>query len=188
MNDNQILSKKMSNFTNAVKDSLKQENWYSALTLALTLPDICGKLENPNQSSSKRYVNWFDTYLKKKYSIDAWGEEHIFISGKDAYALRCSYLHGGEGEISSQRIKTLLEEFVFLAPKFVNGEYTGSHCNQFNNILQLRVDLFCLDICNAVEEWVSNNCEKQRIQKIAHNMLEIHENGLTLDDGAIRIE
>lgn len=47
-NGRNIIQMKKSNFTNAVKNSLEQENWYSALTLALTLPDICGKLENPD--------------------------------------------------------------------------------------------------------------------------------------------
>ena len=37
----------MERFTNAVIKSLATENWYSALSLALTLPDICGKVEQP---------------------------------------------------------------------------------------------------------------------------------------------
>jgi hypothetical protein len=188
MVDNDTVGIKLSNFTNAVKDSLKQENWYSALTLVLTLPDICGKLENPTQSSTKRYINWFDKYLGKEYSLEICGEILIFLSGRDVYALRCSYLHGGEGNISSQRIMELLDEFVFIVPKFIDGEYKGSHCNKINNKLQLRVDLFCIDICNAVDEWVNNNGGNKRIQEATNKMLEIHMNGVTLYGGGIRIE
>ncbi len=34
----------MERFTRAIEKSIKSENWYAALTLALTIPDICGRL------------------------------------------------------------------------------------------------------------------------------------------------
>jgi hypothetical protein len=188
MDDSGLLQHKMSRFTNAVKDSLRQENWYSALTLALTLPDICGKLESPNSSSSKRYIKWFDQYLDGKYYTEIQGNKIVFLTGRDAYALRCSYLHGGEGDISAQRVQELLEECLFMAPKFINGEFTGPHCNQINNKLQLRVDLFCLDICSGVDKWVENNKGKKKLHEVTSKMLEIHEDGITLYNGGIRIE
>jgi len=183
-----ILQHKMYRFTNAVKDSLKQENWYSGLTLALTLPDICGKLESPNSSSSKRYIKWFDQYLGEKYSAEIQGKKTVFITGRDAYALRCSYLHGGEGDISAQKVQELLEEFLFMAPIFRNGEFTGSNCIKINNKLQLRVDLFCLDICNATDRWTENHKGNKRLLKAASKMLEVHDDGITLYNGGIIIE
>lgn len=189
MLENQILTKKISKFTNAVKNSLTQENWYAALSLALTLPDICGKLENPSYSSTKRYALWFDTYVLDNYSFtDLYGNLRIFLSGNDAYALRCAYLHGGEGDISSQRVQELLESFIFLAPKIINGKFEGAHSNQIDKILQLRVDIFCLDICNGVDMWMENKYLDPKIQRSVQNMLEIHTEGATLNVGGVKIE
>ena len=43
--------------------SLENECYLSALGMALTLPDICGKAEYPNEkSTTKRYIEWFNTY------------------------------------------------------------------------------------------------------------------------------
>ncbi|MFO5440869.1 MAG: hypothetical protein ACLBM4_19945, partial [Dolichospermum sp.] len=53
-----------------VRQAIKQGNWYSALASALTLPDICSWLEDPTiKSSKKRYILWYDTYVKEKYTL-----------------------------------------------------------------------------------------------------------------------
>lgn len=43
-----------------VNKALDAEFYYSALTLALTFPDICGKAEYPKENSTKRYKDWYD--------------------------------------------------------------------------------------------------------------------------------
>ena len=47
----------MRNFTNVFDKSLATENWYAALALALVIPDICGRLENPEMGSGERYAS-----------------------------------------------------------------------------------------------------------------------------------
>lgn len=37
---------------------IKQKNWYATVILALTLPDICGKIEYPGDNTSTRYKKW----------------------------------------------------------------------------------------------------------------------------------
>lgn len=58
----------MERLLQSIEKSLKNENWYSALILSLIIPDICGKLEDISKSSSKRYPEWFEKYLGKKYN------------------------------------------------------------------------------------------------------------------------
>jgi|PersoiStandDraft_1058852.scaffolds.fasta_scaffold38984_2 hypothetical protein len=53
----------MKRFTNAIANSLKDQNWYAALTLALTLPDACGRMEDPGVGSEARYTAWWDKYM-----------------------------------------------------------------------------------------------------------------------------
>lgn len=40
----------MEELMNSIRLSIKTKNWYGALTLALTLPDIAGKIEHPTLS------------------------------------------------------------------------------------------------------------------------------------------
>lgn len=46
---------KMNHFINALEISLNTQNWYSVLFISLTLPDICGKIDEPNETSKKNY-------------------------------------------------------------------------------------------------------------------------------------
>jgi len=50
----------MKKLLNLIHTAIKNKNWHVALFASLTLPDICGKIENPSQSSSDRYINWFN--------------------------------------------------------------------------------------------------------------------------------
>ena len=139
----------MRQFIAAVNKALENENWYAALFISLTLPDICGKVQyHCLNSSEKRYVQWFNKYLSNKYThgVGPDRQKHVFLSGEDCYALRCSLLHEGADVISHQRCRKVLDSFLFLT--------TGSHCNYCNvnghTFLQLNVSNFCKDICDSV--------------------------------------
>ena len=45
-----------------LEKSLDNDCYFAALSLALALPDICGRAEYPELSSSskKRYIQWYD--------------------------------------------------------------------------------------------------------------------------------
>jgi len=102
----------MKRFTSSIRKSIDTKNWYGALMTALTLPDICGKLETPNENSKARSVRWLRTWIEPHYTDDELN--HVFLSAEDCYALRCSFLH--EGALISRnneqdkhwRISTLL--------------------------------------------------------------------------------
>ncbi|MFJ4026010.1 hypothetical protein ACIPWF_00860 [Paenarthrobacter sp. NPDC089989] len=140
----------MKHLVDSVRSSLALENWYAALSLALTLPDICGRLESPELRSQRRYVQWCKTYLEPKYTAPGSSGARLFLSGKDCYALRCAVLHEGQDDIVDQRAKEALGSFAFTTP--FPGVFM--HCNQVDNKLQLQVDRFCLDICAGVDAWM----------------------------------
>jgi hypothetical protein len=132
----------------AVRRSIQEENWYAALSTALTLPDIAAKIDG-RPGGRSRYISWCDDYLSPKYThaIGLHLQRHVFLSGNDCYALRCAFLHEGEFDVSSQQVHDVLTRFHFVVP----GRHV--HCNQINSLLQLEVDRFCEDICMAVEDW-----------------------------------
>lgn len=140
----------MDHFVNAIRLAVTEKNWYCALSSALIAPDICGKLEHPSKTSKERYVAFWDKYLKPFYTAKIAGSDHVFLSGNDAYALRCAFLHEGSHDISEQKAKEVLSNFVFCEPPANAGRI---HRNQVGTTLQLQVDSFCEEICDAVKQW-----------------------------------
>jgi hypothetical protein len=171
----------MKRFTDAVERALTTQNWYAALAMSLTLPDICSKLETPSAAGSqKRYSDWFDQYLAGRYQsrIGPRRELHTFLSGADCYALRCSYLHEGTGNTEGQRARQALDHFHFVAPR--NG--WTIHLNQRDSVLQLQVDIFCRDVCDAVLQWENEMVSKRRdVVDAKESLLVIH----SLDGGFV---
>lgn len=145
----------MIRFTQAIEKSLNEENWYSALALALALPDICANVCFPNEGSRRRYARWYNQYMLPKYTrrVGADRAEHVFLQGEDCYALRCALLHEGTHNISEQRAQQAIENFNFVVPP----QGCEVHMNQMNNALQLQVDVFCRDICSSVHQWLADN-------------------------------
>lgn len=163
----------MQELINAVQISLQNKNWYSALFIALSLPDICSKLENPTQKSQARYILWFNKYLIDKYTFEV-GAEHekfIFLTGEDFYALRCACLHEGRDDITKQKCQKVLNNF-----KFTTGL---SHKNYLdsgtNRILQISVQLFCKEICAGTEQWLKDVAANQTVQNEMSKMLKIED-------------
>jgi len=165
----------MKKLLNSVYNCLETQNWYGALLISLTLPDICGFANYPQLHSKERYVKWFNIYLKPKYEhLDILTKDKtIFLTGEDCYALRCSFLHEGSDIIVSQRARKILDNYVFTT--------TGAHCNYLvftdRKILQLSVDKFCKDICSGVEKWIENTSNDKEINEIISGMLKIHTSG-----------
>mgnify|MGYP006308626119 CR=1 FL=1 len=143
----------MERFTNSIRTALQAGDWYGALTTALTLPDICGRMETPNEGSNRRYARWFYDWVEPSYTMESFGERHVFLSGNDCYALRCSLLHEGGENIEEQRAREALDNFHFIVPP-PNGN--SFHKIQSNQSLLLQVDIFCNDVADAVDNWASS--------------------------------
>jgi hypothetical protein len=79
------------------------------------------------------------------------GPLFTFLSGGDCYALRCAYLHQGEFGVLDQRARKALDEFRFTVP----GDGLV-HNNRTDGALQLQVDIFCEQLCVAVEAWLAS--------------------------------
>jgi hypothetical protein len=148
----------MQQFLEATRCAIDNENWYAALSLALTLPDIASKLEHPTVKGAERYADWCNAYLTPKYTRhDHNGRVlRVFMSGSDTYALRCAVLHQGIDQTTRMDIQNRVRGFRFLAPR----PGTVVHENLINGQLQLQVDFFCHDICDAVDVWwmFTGNC------------------------------
>ncbi|MEW2608898.1 hypothetical protein AB0937_01525 [Streptomyces sp. NPDC047880] len=151
----------MEGFFDGLERSIEKSNWHAALVMALTLPDICAKTVAPTGGSARRYAAWFDEHLKPKYTfgVSPGMEPHVFLSGKDCYALRCALLHEGSVDITEQRAREALERFRFCIPGERNIQL---HCNKVDNTLILMVDTFATDVLAAARSWWVSLTGEQR--------------------------
>ncbi|MGY8705125.1 hypothetical protein RAD16_05200 [Bradyrhizobium sp. 18BD] len=149
----------MISFIQAARKAVDDQNWYAALALALTLPDIAASLENADgKTSGKRFAAWFDKWMPA-YSV---GREKLvtgrrieippFMKGADCYALRCAVLHNGTDDVEEQRARETLKKFDFT----FGGEGVHVHRNRNGETLQLEVGPFVTEICDACEQWREN--------------------------------
>ena len=161
----------MKNFKIAIEQCLEHENYYGALFIALSLPDICAKLESPDKISGSRYSEWFDKYIGEKYIVTVSPKQNkrVFLTGNDCYALKCSLLHEGGNDISEKKKKETLEKFKFLIPP--RGIVIHNYFK--DGTLQLQVELFCRDILEGVEKWEEHIKDKEQIQEKMKDLLMI---------------
>jgi len=160
----------MMHLVDATRMAIRQGNWYAGLSLALTLPDICGRIAYPGQGSQKRVETFFDKYLAHHYFAGAPWMRMASMTGGDFYALRCAFLHQGEFELQGQRARNVLAKIELSAPS--QGESHNNLCaattdssgNAVDGTLQVKVDTFCENVCEAVIAWLAEVEEDSRIQ------------------------
>lgn len=88
-----------------INNALDHGAFFSALALALTLPDICGKARYPDEKSSKkRYIGWYDEYVGAYEQYPGEEGQMPYLSGEVVYSLRCSFLHQGTPNIEKEKI------------------------------------------------------------------------------------
>jgi len=98
---------------------------------------------------------------------------HVFLCGKDCYALRCSYLHeGGDNILGQTRARKALDDFHFITPP---GNGNSIHCNQSNSTLQLQVDIFARGMADSVDAWAAAVALDAQIQERMKVLLTVHD-------------
>lgn len=167
-----MLKAHIDNLFKTLESAIANKNWYAALFVALSIPDICGYVESPTAKSQARYEQWFEKYMLNKYSslIGPAKILHIFLSPSDCYALRCALLHEGREIITEQRARDALERFHFIEPP----PNRRIHCNQINNFLQLHIDVFCEDILEGLSQWRHDVQGKTDIEQRINNILQVY--------------
>jgi hypothetical protein len=159
----------MQNLIESVEMSLAGENWYAALAVALTIPDVCASLEAAdNKTSRKLYAAWFERYLSDKYGVDPYFGER-WLAGDDCYALRCSVLHNASDDISEQPAQVVLERFVLFADSRHCQRW--SECSGMPELLVIDVSIFCRDLCDAARAWAKDVADNLVIRKRIKEML-----------------
>ncbi|MCI6327035.1 MAG: hypothetical protein MR790_10505 [Clostridiales bacterium] len=168
-----------------IQKSLKQENYLAALTMALTLPDICGKAAEPSLGTGARYKKWYkdNVVLHEKTSdpheadMPYCGADMPYLSEEVIYQLRNSMLHQGNPNVDAKSIREeqcKIDEFIlFVDEPYDSGlsvvsyekELNGKKLNEkklkiTNRKLEVNLVLTCNRICNAAKEYYERNTKR----------------------------
>lgn len=153
-----------------IKRSLENGCYFSALALALTLPDICGMAEFPNETSVARYIEWYDKYLGifMAQGKDLNGVENPWLSGEIIYNLRNTFLHTGSPNVMGDKVKeeaNQIDRFILvLGDSTVIWDSTiavdvGHGKVKFKAII-VDVTYLCKNICDCALWFYDKNKEK----------------------------
>lgn len=152
-----------------IERALEQRLWLLALFGSLTLPDVCSALESDNgETTGERYRAWFDTNVAVRYPSN-WDPEPMF-TGADCWRYRCAMLHQGTSQPSHSRYSRV----VFLDPD-VGG---FMHCNVMNDILNLDLRTFCLDVTASARNWQASASRADDFRRNAERMFRRHPLGI----------
>lgn len=142
---------------------------YCAISMALSLPDICASLQLPAEANTRdsvksRYQQWFTKYLAEKYQ---------FLTPEDVYSLRNGVVHQGSfGHKNSQ-----FERVVFT----IRDETRGMHNNLVDfdgrKFLQLNARVFCEDVIEAVRKWQADTASNKDVDRNMSRVVQAHPDG-----------
>lgn len=157
-------------YVNDIRNSLSHKCYFSALALALTLPDICGRVEYPDTSVAEGYISWYDKYLGNYFAQgkDDLGGNNPWLSGEVIYNLRNTFLHQGSPKITTSKIKedaNRVDRFILIL-----GDGTqiwdstlsidiGNGRLKFRTIL-VELTFLCDSICHSALKYYLNNKDK----------------------------
>ena len=151
------------------ESALKNNLYFSALSIALILPDICSKAEYPSENRvGKRYIDWYDEYIGQyqKCPVEITGDDMPYASGTLIYQLRCSMLHQGNPDVDAE--KTQVDEFALITEKYSpfgmeiceSFGIENDSCGNTVRAVTLNIQALCMVICETVGAYYKANKAK----------------------------
>ena len=145
--------------------ALQNGAYLSALSLALTLPDVCGKAEYPTERSTKRrYIDWYNTHIGQ-YETDG-QTDCPYLSGEVVYSLRNSFLHQATPNINKDNItneQNKIDHFVLvIEPTNSFDIYADLSCSEENGPKEYHVNVqrLCFILKQTAQKYFQNNKSK----------------------------
>lgn len=135
-----------------VNTCLKNECYLSALGMALTLPDICGKAKYPTARTSDRYRKWYSDYIQEReIPKGPYSEKMPYLSSEVVYSLRNSLLHQGTPEISCGSIREKrckVDKFILVIGEGVTS--AGISLNADNSVASSELEVDVCSLCGKL--------------------------------------
>lgn len=153
-----------------IKECIDNECFIAALSLALTIPDVCGKAEYPEleDKNKKRYIKWFDTFVGAyEKPSDPYGSDMPYLNGEVLYTLRNSVLHQGTPNIDTSKVteeRCKVDEFILIISDVYDGGLSrvsyGKGLTITERMLQINLVNLCHKLCSVAKSYYEDNKDK----------------------------
>ena len=169
-----------------IRNALDNGCFLSALALALTLPDICGRVKFRGEKGKKVYIYWFDEFVSPYYqSDDKYADVYkgTEFNGTVCYSLRCAYLHSGNADLKEQDPYIEINQFdLCLSNNKNSGVYVDMHevitpdCSD-EKMYRVRLDVrkLCKILCDAAEKYYIDHEDKEMFKEHAIRIISMEE-------------
>ena len=149
-----------------IEKCLDAELYLVALSMSLTLPDVCGKAEYPGENVGKRYKQWYNNYVANK-PTSPYAADMPYLSGEVVYSLRNSLLHSVNPNITKKGIQDSqckIDNFKIKVGRSLFGDTScvtyGANKNVTERGYEVNARLLCMRLCKAAKEYYLNNKQK----------------------------
>lgn len=148
-----------------IEKCLENGLYFVALQSALTLPDICGALENDSDIVKTRYIKWYDANMQGK----------SILSAEDCYAFRNGMIH----RAFPKHQKMNYDRVIFFHPDY--STIISGDNNIINNTAWINLVTFCRNIVEAVRIWEQKMRDTNNPDFIKNypNLIRVHPTGIS---------
>lgn len=162
-----------------IRAAMEHKLYLSALALALTLPDTCGRAEYPNEGNGDRYKDWCKKYVIADKCNSAYGCDMPYLNEEIIYSLRNCFLHQSTPNIEQSKVREercKVDKFELVASKDIaaNGDLSmvayGKDRRIVRRELQVHISHLCYIICAAAERYYDDN--KAKFDFIKYSLVE----------------
>lgn len=150
----------MESIIKSIRKSLEDKNYLAALSLALTIPDVCSHVEYPNEKYvGKRYTDWYNKYVDVEFNglYPQSNPNNLPIpprfSSDDCYELRCAVLHSGNTDMKTNKVN--FNRFKLFRKINVQGgvEWETGKPQTAQTYIHLDITRFCTLMCDVAEKY-----------------------------------
>lgn len=144
---------------------LENKAYLAALSLALTLPDICGKALYPSSGPRDRYITWYDRNIGQYEHIDEEDDDLTpYLSGELIYKLRNNLFHEGNLDIEKDEIheeRNKIDCFKLIVSDNKNNIIAGfiTSSKEYKE-LEVEIRLLCNRITSIAKKEYNENKDK----------------------------
>lgn len=160
-------------FVKAGEESLKEENYWSALSVALALPSMCSRIEFENDKDTYMNFKWVDKQDKSKEKIyTSWKDKECYVDFCNQIMRVNKSYSNQEGEPDGYLVMTLGKNFAEVLYQLRCGfvhegdiEFCANNKEiyfslgemgtntEFENKRTIRIKDLCEEIFYYVKEW-----------------------------------
>ncbi len=156
-----------------INKALENDLLFVALSAALTLPDICGRVAYPDIKGTKeRYIKWYDEHIGKYEKSPDHTDNMAYLSGALVYQLRCSVLHSGDTDFENKcfvdakdaKNSFIIQNFTLVTSSYKNDKYIlgAGNCisktdDNIYNDYQINIRYLAYKLSKYAEVYYKNN-------------------------------